>query len=98
MNLSHKAECEWAATGAIEDIVNSKEKDHVPIAKVDVISIETFSSDSVPGSEIVKQDEEVIVYAMYVKWRERQGLLPDFMLDLPVAWSFEITIVSRLVN
>ena len=49
------------ATGAIEDIVNSKETDHVPIeTKVDVISIETVSSDSVPGSEIVKQDEEVI--------------------------------------
>ena len=55
------------ATGAIEDIVNSKETDHVPIeTKVDVISIETVSSDSVPGSEIVKQDEEVIVYAIAV--------------------------------
>ena len=42
------------ATGEIEDIVNSKETDHVPIeTKVDVISIETVSSDSVPGSEIV---------------------------------------------
>ena len=58
---------ERAATGAIEDIVNSKETDHVPIeTKVDVTSIETVSSDSIPGSETVKQDEEVIVYATAV--------------------------------
>ena len=58
---------ERAATGAIEDIVNSKETDHVPIeTKVNVTSIETVSSDSVPGSETVKQDEEVIVYATAV--------------------------------
>ena len=55
------------ATGAIEDIINSKETDHVPIeTKVDIISIETVSSVSIPGSEIVKQDEEVIVYATAV--------------------------------
>ena len=58
---------ERAVTDTIEDIVNSKETDHVPIeTKVDVTSIETVSSDSVPGSETVKQDEEVIVYATAV--------------------------------
>ena len=69
INLSHNELSEWACCNRytlIEDIVNSKETYHVPIeTKVDVISIETVSSDSVPGSEIVKQDE-VIVYATAV--------------------------------
>ena len=58
---------ERAATGAIQDIVNSKETDHVPIeTKDDVIAIDTVSLDSVPGLEIVKQDAEVKVYATAV--------------------------------